>query len=38
MLAGKSPLVEQRPSIGCNIKWIPGQEPEYFTGEPASAE
>lgn len=38
MLAGKSPLVEQRPSIGCNIKWIPGQEPEYFTGEPATAE
>jgi peroxiredoxin len=22
----------QRPSIGCNIKWIPGNEPEYFTG------
>lgn len=20
----------QRPSIGCNIKWKPGQEPEYF--------
>lgn len=38
MLAGKPPLVEQRPSIGCNIKWIPGQEPEYFTGEPATAE
>lgn len=38
MLAGKPPIVEQRPSIGCNIKWIPGQEPEYFTGEPASVE
>lgn len=38
MLTGKSPLVEQRPSIGCNIKWIPGQEPAYFTGEPATAE
>jgi thiol-disulfide isomerase/thioredoxin len=23
-----SPL--QRPSIGCNIKWKPGNEPEYF--------
>ncbi len=23
---------EQRPSIGCNIKWKPGQEPDYFTG------
>ena len=32
MLAGKSPLLEQRPSIGCNIKWIAGQEPSYFTG------
>jgi len=25
--------VEQKPSIGCNIKWI--EAPEYFTGEPA---
>lgn len=32
MLAGKTPLVEQRPSIGCNIKWITGKEPSYFTG------
>ncbi len=23
---------EQRPGIGCNIKWIPGQEPDYYTG------
>ena len=21
---------EQKPSIGCNIKWIPGNEPTYF--------
>lgn len=21
---------EQRPSIGCNIKWKPGNEPEYY--------
>ncbi len=21
---------EQKPSIGCNIKWIPGNEPSYF--------
>jgi peroxiredoxin len=21
---------EQKPSIGCNIKWIPGNEPQYF--------
>lgn len=32
LLAGKGPLLEQRPSIGCNIKWIAGQEPSYFTG------
>lgn len=30
LLAGK-PLPElQRPSIGCNIKWRTGAEPEYF--------
>ena len=22
----------QRPSMGCNIKWKPGQEPDYFGG------
>ncbi len=32
VLLGKGPLPEQRPSIGCNIKWIPGHEPQYFTG------
>jgi len=32
LLAGHGPLTEQRPSIGCNIKWIPGKEPTYFTG------
>jgi hypothetical protein len=21
---------DQRPSIGCNIKWKPGREPAYF--------
>lgn len=30
VLAGKQPSDEQRPSIGCNIKWIPGNEPDYF--------
>jgi peroxiredoxin len=29
-LAGRGPLAEQKPSIGCNIKWRPGNEPEYF--------
>ena len=32
MLAGKPALLEQRASIGCNIKWIEGNEPDYFTG------
>jgi peroxiredoxin len=36
VLAGKSVPKEQRPSIGCNIKWKPGNEPEYFTGLPAA--
>jgi peroxiredoxin len=30
VLAGKSPPAEQKPSIGCNIKWKPGNEPDYF--------
>lgn len=30
VLAGKPPLEEQKPSIGCNIKWRPGNEPPYF--------
>jgi peroxiredoxin len=30
VLAGKKPDQQQRPSIGCNIKWIPGNEPDYF--------
>lgn len=29
VLAGRSPAAEQRPSMGCNIKWKPGQEPDY---------
>ena len=35
MLAGKPALIEQRASIGCNIKWIEGNEPDYFTGQSA---
>jgi peroxiredoxin len=30
VLAGKPVSPEQRPSIGCNIKWKPGNEPDYF--------
>ncbi len=29
-LAGRPTPDEQKPSIGCNIKWKPGNEPEYF--------
>lgn len=30
ILAGKPVATDQQPSIGCNIKWIPGNEPVYF--------
>ena len=30
VLAGKSVSPQQKPSIGCNIKWKPGNEPDYF--------
>jgi thiol-disulfide isomerase/thioredoxin len=30
VLAGKPAAALQRPSIGCNIKWKPGNEPPYF--------
>ncbi len=30
VLAGKDAAADQKPSIGCNIKWKPGGEPEYF--------
>jgi peroxiredoxin len=29
-LAGQPAPEPQRPSIGCNIKWRPGNEPDYF--------
>jgi thiol-disulfide isomerase/thioredoxin len=29
-LAGQPPADTQVPSIGCNIKWKPGNEPDYF--------
>jgi peroxiredoxin len=32
VIAGKTVPSEQKPSIGCNIKWAAGQEPDYFTG------
>jgi peroxiredoxin len=30
VLAGKKPSGDQKPSIGCNIKWKKGNEPAYF--------
>jgi len=30
MLAGRTPSPDQRASIGCNIKWKRGNQPEYF--------
>jgi peroxiredoxin len=30
LLAGQPVPEDQRPSIGCNIKWKPGNEPDYF--------
>lgn len=30
LLSGSEIPQPQRPSIGCNIKWKPGKEPEYF--------
>ena len=30
LLAGEEISGHQVPSVGCNIKWIPGREPDYF--------
>jgi peroxiredoxin len=35
VLAGQAVPDDQSPSIGCNIKWRAGNEPTYFTGQPA---
>ena len=29
VLAGRGVSAEQKPSVGCNVKWKPGHEPEY---------
>lgn len=31
LLAGKPPIEEQIPSLGCNIKWKAGNEPAYWS-------
>jgi peroxiredoxin len=28
-LGGRAPGADQKPSLGCNIKWKPGNEPDY---------
>lgn len=33
LLAGRPLSGEQRPSMGCNIKWQPGNAPGYFSGK-----
>jgi peroxiredoxin len=30
LLAGQKVTANQKPSLGCNIKWRPGNEPAYF--------
>lgn len=36
LLSGNPVAVEQKPSMGCNIKWKPGNEPNYFSMPEAS--
>ncbi len=36
VLAGRAVDPNQRASLGCNIKWKTGNEPQYFTGIPAT--
>jgi len=31
VLSGDQSPEPQKPSIGCNIKWKPGNEPDFFT-------
>ena len=31
VLAGRPTAAQQLPSLGCNIKWKPGREPDYAT-------
>ncbi len=32
VLKGREVNPDQQPSVGCNIKWKPGSEPDYFGG------
>jgi hypothetical protein len=33
VIAGRQVSSDQRPGIGCNIKWRPGNEPDYYKGK-----
>jgi len=33
VLDDRLPPSDQKPSLGCNIKWVPGNEPHYFKGD-----
>ena len=35
VLSGQAVAEDQRPSLGCNIKWRDGNSPAYFPGAPA---
>lgn len=37
VLAGRQPAADQTPSIGCNIKWKPGNEPDYYGHVPVKS-
>jgi peroxiredoxin len=37
VLAGAAVAGDQWPSMGCNIKWRPGNEPSYYGGRPNPA-
>jgi hypothetical protein len=30
LIAGTPVSLDQKPSLGCNIKWKPGSAPDYF--------
>jgi hypothetical protein len=30
LLAGQPIAADQKPSLGCNIKWKPDNEPDYY--------
>ncbi len=36
VISGKAAPAEQKPSIGCNIKWKLGNEPEWYGGKAGS--